>query len=102
MELIERTDSTFTNQQLARLAVYKAAVVARFYTDWDGSGESTDTDVLAWLPAVDEAADGGAYPFTIEERQSLEHVRAAVAAGYYSDELPPTTSAGATLEDSAR
>jgi hypothetical protein len=74
------------------LAVYKAAVVARFYTDWDGTGESTDTQVLAWLPAVDETAGGAAYPFTTEERQRLERCREAVAAGYYSDDLPTTST----------
>ncbi|HEV7663515.1 MAG TPA: hypothetical protein VGQ62_08275 [Chloroflexota bacterium] len=35
MSLVERSNSTFTTQELARLAVYRAAVQAGFYTDWD-------------------------------------------------------------------
>jgi hypothetical protein len=37
MHLVERNYSTFTTEELARLAVYRAAVEAGFYTDWDGS-----------------------------------------------------------------
>jgi hypothetical protein len=35
----QRSDSTFTTQELARLAVYRAAVLAGFYSDWDGAPE---------------------------------------------------------------
>jgi hypothetical protein len=30
-------NSIFTESELARLAAYRAAVAAGFYTDWDGS-----------------------------------------------------------------
>ena len=60
-------------------------MTAGFYTDWDGSASSTDTTALAWL---DRSAAGAAeYPFTPAERARLERCRAAVAGGYYSEEL---------------
>ena len=102
MHLVEGSNSTFTTQELQRLAAYRAAVAAGFYTDWDGSAESTDTEVLAWLRAsANEPNDAAAYPFTDAERVRLERCRAAVAAGYYRDDEPPS-AAPATLEDSTR
>jgi hypothetical protein len=51
MHLVEPPiTSTFTTTELERLAAYRAAVAAGFYSDWDGSAASTDTAVLAWLP----------------------------------------------------
>jgi hypothetical protein len=94
MQLVDSAYSTFTTQELQRLAAYRAAVAAGFYTDWDGSAGSTDTEVLAWLGAAESAA----YPFTAEERQRLERCRAAVASGAYSDERPAVDS-GATPEE---
>jgi hypothetical protein len=101
MDLVDRTQSTFTKQELARLTAYRAAVAAGFYTDWDGSAETADTNVLAWLGNVPGDTAGEAYPFTAAERQQLERCRAAVAGGYYSDDLPPA-EAGATPEQPAR
>jgi hypothetical protein len=90
MHLVEPANGTFTKQELARLMVYRSAVAAGFYTDWDGSAEATDSDVLAWLRTAAGAAGGGVeYPFTAEERQRLERCRAAVAGGYYSEDQPP-------------
>jgi hypothetical protein len=95
MHLVEPANGTFTKQELERLTAYRSAVAAGFYTDWDGSAETTDSEVLAWLPNVAGAPDGGAeYPFTADERQRLERCRAAVAGGYYSEgEAPPDTTA---------
>jgi hypothetical protein len=105
MHLVEGSNSTFTTQELQRLAAYRAAIAAGFYTDWDGSAETTDTETLAWLraPAADEPNSNAAaaYPFTDAERLRLERCKAAVAAGYYSDDAPPS-EASATLEDSTR
>jgi hypothetical protein len=44
MTLVDRTYSTFTTRELERLMVYRAAVAAGFYTDWDGSAETADTE----------------------------------------------------------
>ena len=91
MQLVDQPNSTFTNLELARLAAYRAAVVAGFYTDWDGSATCTDTEVLAWLPRVEgvEGADvGAAYPFTAEERVRLEQLRVAFGAGGFADDRP--------------
>lgn len=44
MHLVEPAIGTFTKQELARLAVYRAAVAAGFYTDWDASAATTDTE----------------------------------------------------------
>ena|SRR5579859_3917131 len=99
MQLVDYAHSTFTTQELERLAAYRAAVVAGFYTDWDGSAESTDTEVLAWLAD----GDGPTYPFTAEERERLERCRTAFAAGAYGDDLPPApVDSGATSQDQMR
>ena len=66
--------STFTTTELARLSAYRAAVAAGFFSDWDGSAATTDTEYPAWL-----RADGEGYPFTADERQALERVRARLA-----------------------
>jgi len=101
MHLVDSANSTFTTPELDRLAAYRAAVRAGFYTDWDGSAESTDTDVLGWLRGADGSVATAAYPFTAEERQRLERCRAAVIAGTCSDDLPPVDS-GATPEEPTR
>jgi hypothetical protein len=86
MTLVDnRSSSTFTSDELARLAAYRAAVAAGFYTDWDGSSSSTDTEALAWLQAPGAAATD--YPFTPDERARLEACRNAIAAGYYSEDM---------------
>ena len=90
MHLVEPANGTFTKQELERLTAYRSAVAAGFYTDWDGSAEATDSEVLAWLQDAARAPEGGgAYPFTADERQRLERCRAAVAGGYYSEDQPP-------------
>ena len=86
MQVVEPTYSTFTTAQLARLAVYRAAVAAGFYTDWDGSAESTDTAVLGWLTTDSASSGAGAFPFTTDELERLERCRAAVVAGYYTEQ----------------
>src|SRR5437868_15101138 len=83
MTLVDNPVSTFTTQELERLGIYKAAIAAGFYTDWDGTAEWTDTRALAWLRSSSGSDDG--FPFTPEERQRLEGARAAVAAGYYNE-----------------
>jgi hypothetical protein len=78
MTLVDKPFSTFTNAELVRLSAYKAAVAAGFYTDWDGSAETTDAHALAGLSTVSDEAE---FPFTAEERARLEALRARVAAG---------------------
>ena len=65
MTVVDAGSSTFTTHELTRLAAYRAAVAAGFYTDWDGSATSTDVDALAWLATASDAPDG--YPFTPHE-----------------------------------
>ena len=102
MHLVEPANGTFTHQELERLTAYRSAVAAGFYTDWDGSAEATDSEVLAWLRTAAEAPAGDvAYPFTADERQRLERCRAAVAGGYYSEDLPPADT-DAMSDQSAR
>ncbi|MBV8717744.1 MAG: hypothetical protein JO020_12585 [Chloroflexi bacterium] len=79
---------TFTTQELARLSAYRAAVLAGFYTDWDGSATSTDTRLLARLRRV------AASPFTWDERQGLVRMRKRLAAGGYADDRPTAAEAG--------
>jgi hypothetical protein len=96
MHLVDSTTSTFslTPQELRRLAVYRAAVAAGFYTDWDGSAQELDTDALAWLHRQEGVVEGEAFPFTPDERQHLETCRAALEAGQYADDVPPGSPAG--------
>ncbi len=101
MHLVDSLNSTFTQQELDRLAAYRAAVMAGFYTDWDGTAEAPDTESLAWLAADGGLAETAAYPFTLEERQRLEGCRTAVANGRYTDELPPIDT-GATPGEQTR
>jgi len=81
--------STFTTQETARLVAYRAAVLAGFYTDWDGSAAVTDTRLLARLRRTQS---GGAYPFTARERQQLVQLRKQVAAGAYAEDQPPPSN----------
>jgi hypothetical protein len=86
MTLVEQPPTrTFTTRELARLVAYRAAVVAGFYTDWDGSASSTDTRVL---PRLLRARRGAGYPFTPRERQHLVRLRKAVAAGGFASDRP--------------
>lgn len=53
MHSVERSaNSTFTSQELARLAVYRAAVAAGFYTDWEGGSETPESGLR---PAAEHA-----------------------------------------------
>jgi hypothetical protein len=88
MTLVDHGFSTFTTQQLARLAAYRGAVAAGIYSDWDGSTDAADTETLAWLrrdAAAAPPAEG--YPFTAAELRRLEDCQAAVTAGYYSEDV---------------
>jgi hypothetical protein len=86
MHLVDQPPKgTFTTAELARLAAYRAAVAAGFYTDWDGSATSTDSETLAWLRGAD-------YLFTADERQRLERLRTDLEAGQYADDRPATAT----------
>ena len=82
MHLVDQPPKgTFTTAELARLAAYRAAVAAGFYTDWDGSAASTDVETLAWLTGTE-------YLFTADERQRLDRLRMELQAGQYADDRP--------------
>ena len=102
MHLVEQPNGTFTTQELERLAAYRAAVAAGFYSDWDGSDQATDTTVLAWLPRALTAAGDEVYPFTLEERERLEQLKATVAEGVrYADDRPPAATTAPSNEAEA-
>ena len=94
MHLIDPPVGTFTTQEVTRLLAYRAAVAGGFFTDWDGSATGMDTHLLEWLPRADAAAEttADAYPFTSKEREQLEELRAAVAAGRYAEDSPPSAA----------
>ena len=79
---------SFTTQELARLAVYRAAVVAGFYSDWDGTATATDTRLLPMLLRP--------RPFTLQEHQRLAKLREQLARGVFADDLPPAPGETAT------
>jgi hypothetical protein len=88
MHMVDQPSTgTFTTQQYARLAAYRAAVLAGFYTDWDGSVSTTDTRLLARLRRAEERAR--VQPFSVEERQRLVRLRRRLAAGGYAEDGPP-------------
>jgi len=85
MHLVDQPPKgTFTTAELARLAAYRAAVAAGFYTDWDGTAASADMETLAWLNGTD-------YLFTADERQRLDRLRLELQAGQYADDRPAAT-----------
>jgi hypothetical protein len=90
MDPLDRVDGTFTTRELERLAVYRAAVRAGFYSDWDGSASAPDAQVLGDVlaPRNDDARTAG-FPFTTDEQQRLEACRVALESGQYVDDLPP-------------
>ena len=101
MDLADSAQSTFTNREIERLTAYRLAVAAGFYTDWDGTAATPDTDFLAWLNGNSAGAAPVAYPFTATEVERLERCRAAVLDGQYADYQPPAV-ASVTPEESAR
>ena len=100
MTMVDRQPTgTFTTQEIARLAAYRAAVVAGFYTDWDGSATETDTETLAWLY---EAESDGAYVFSEQERAHLEQMRMDLERGGYAEDRSAVSSEAATDPDAPR
>jgi hypothetical protein len=100
MTMVDRQPTgTFTTQEIARLAAYRAAVEAGFYTDWDGSATETDTETLAWLY---NAESGGAYRFSAQERAHLEQMRMELEQGGYAEDRPAVSSEAATDPDASR
>jgi hypothetical protein len=82
------TLTTPTEQAFAdRLAIYRAAVQAGFYTDWDGSTDALDPEPLAGLAAAAASPAPTAFRFTPDELERLRRCREAVKAGYYRDDL---------------
>jgi hypothetical protein len=95
MQLVEQQPAgSFTTQELARLAAYRAAVVAGFYSDWDGTVTTLDTRLLPRL--LRERV------FTTEERQRLAKLRKQVATGGYADDLPPAPQEEAATQADGR
>ena len=56
MHLVTPNPGTFTNQELERLAVYRAAVAAGFYTD-DVPGTATNAEADAAVQEGHQPAD---------------------------------------------
>ena len=83
------TPYPFTDQEVRRLASYRAAVAAGFYTEWprasDRARHRTSRRLLARLLRDTGGARVTEYPFSEAELGRLVACRAAVAAGYYSE-----------------
>jgi len=81
----DQTDQaySFTKTELERLAVYRSALAAGFYTDsCVGTGDGRDCR-LDWLAdrGVDEC------PFSQAELRRMATYKQAVAIGFYTDGL---------------
>src|SRR5947207_13195700 len=81
MQLVDHpyttSTSTFTTADLARLAAYRAAMAAGFFSAWDGSAARTDTEMLACLPRSGRER----YPFTTGEPARCEQLHGRLTAG---------------------
>jgi hypothetical protein len=75
----------FNAPELARLAVYRTAVEAQFYTDWNGSEDTTDLEFLASLN-TETSGQSDSFPFTTSELEVLAKTRDAFVGGYYNEE----------------
>jgi hypothetical protein len=93
MHLVDQQSATgtFTTQEIARLAAYRAAVLAGFYTDWDGSVSVLDTRVMARVRRAQQRAE--ARPFSADERQRLVRLRKRLVASGYAEDGPPQAAA---------
>ena len=73
---------TFSSREQQRLATYRAAVGAGFYSEFPRRSHRTDARLLQRLlhasPSVPD------YPFSEAELQRLTACRAAVEHGYFS------------------
>ena len=108
MNPVEPAPGTFTKQELERLAIYRAAAAAGFYTDQldscadadEDTDTDTDTTARVWLPAAVDSAEPDGYAFTHEERQHLAQLKLAVAdqAGRYADDQPPVATSNASTD----
>jgi hypothetical protein len=75
----------FTEAELLRLATYRAAIQAGFYTDLlPGAASGGDAESLTIEEVLTEPAPAA---FTEHELIRLVACRAAVAAGLYSDDI---------------
>ena len=87
----ETLSSGFTPAEVARLAVYRAAVAAGFYTDWGLDDRPlTGARSLSQPPPGHDSASWVLlpYPFTAQELARLDTYRRAVQAGIYTDRMP--------------
>src|SRR5919202_1173123 len=76
----------FSPRELARLAVYRAAVQAGYYSDLRVSAGDTGRDGPLNMESVELPAPRRCL-FTSRELSRLAAYRAAIAAGLYSDQL---------------
>jgi hypothetical protein len=88
MSRLDSAIGTLTTEQAFahRLAMYRAAVQAGFYTDWDGTSDALDPEPLAWLAAAAEGTLATEFPFTPEELERLTRCAEAIKAGAYADD----------------
>jgi hypothetical protein len=73
----------FSTQERQRLASYRAAVRAGFYSEFPGRRRRTDVHLMQRLLRPRPGAPE--YPFSEPELERLAACRAAVARGFYSD-----------------
>ncbi len=75
----------FTDAELERLAVYRNALAARFYTDACVTAHVGDEREFRLDRLIDGCVEG--YPFSHVELQRMTTYKAAVAIGLYTDGL---------------
>jgi hypothetical protein len=77
----------FTPLELARLATYRVAVQAGFFSDWGVVADDTPKDLQVNVKLLDDAVRVPS-AFTPRELTRLAAYKGAVAAELYSDQLP--------------
>ena len=83
------TTYPFSAQERKRLGSYRAAVAAGFYSEFPSRVRRTYPRLFQRLVHAPAEAEPSApeYPFTEAELERLVGCRAAIAHGYYSDDL---------------
>jgi hypothetical protein len=82
---IKPAGSPFTPHERARLAIYKMAVEARFYTDWCPQPASARCQNLVRIDQICCVDESGMYEFSVAEVARLQAYKAFVSAGVFSD-----------------
>jgi hypothetical protein len=79
----------FAPEELRRLAAYRSAMIAGFYTDWCPEPASAWCQDLVRISQAHYVDESATYEFSVAEVTRLQAYKAFVSAGVFSDSLEP-------------